>query len=99
MAELNIPTELLLRRLPQLIARSLASYENLTALETQGDVKAILAHHSACRSALSHLEALLKLARWLDGRDGDQAEDEDFLRQLLDEASTAVQESDEEDQP
>ena len=53
--------------LPDAIAKALTSYR--VYMETNDD--AFKVKHTACKTAIAHIELLLKLARWADLPDGD----------------------------
>ncbi len=52
--------------LPEAIERAVASYEIFADQTPPEDPKKFSAHHSACKSALSHLDYLTKLAKWVE---------------------------------
>lgn len=52
-------------QLPDAIDCALRSYRDFYAQETGGDAKAFSAHHTACKTAIAHIELLLKLAAWV----------------------------------
>jgi hypothetical protein len=60
---------------------------------TGDDAKAFVAHHAACRAALAHLEALLKIAK---GMGAPPAETEEAALIIV-EARTAIAQYEEED--
>lgn len=58
------------RRLPKAARTTLSAYAGFVALPPpEADAKAFAAHHAAAKSALSHLEALIKLLQWADTSD------------------------------
>jgi len=73
--------------LPDLLAAALDSYTQFVAAPCDNTAKGFSAYHSACKSALGHLDGLLRLARW--AVDHDTAEDEE-LASLLNRARDAV---------
>ena len=52
--------------MPLFINETLDRYSDFYNSENPSDAKEFSAHHSACKSALAHIEALLKIARWSD---------------------------------
>lgn len=52
--------------IPFFINDTLDKYSDFYASDSPLDAKGFSAHHSACKSALAHMEALLKIARWSD---------------------------------
>lgn len=56
--------------LPEILDRALLSYAAFAAAEapTEG-AKDFAAHHTACKTAVAHIELLIKLARWADLED------------------------------
>ena len=80
--------------LPDLLAAALDSYTEFVAAPCDNTAKGFSAYHSACKSALSHLDGLLRLARW--AVDQDTAGDEE-LTSLLSRARDAVAEPEEDD--
>ena len=78
------------------IAQAVKSYDGFVEEVPPADVKGFAAHHAACRAALAHVEMLVKLARWAEGKETmTDSEAEDFDR-LLAEARSAVDEMDDE---
>lgn len=77
--------------LPDLLAAALDSYTQFVAAPCDSTAKGFSAYHSACKSALGHLDGLLRLARW--AVDQDTAGDEE-LASLLTRARDAVADSD-----
>lgn len=77
--------------LPDLLAAALDSYTQFVAAPCDNTAKGFSAYHSACKSALGHLDGLLRLARW--AVDHDTAGDEE-LASLLTRARDAVADSD-----
>lgn len=61
--------------LPEAIRAALTSYQRYSESMSPQDEKSFKEHHTACKVAISHIDLLLKLARWADlpdGRSGDQ---------------------------
>jgi len=98
--------ETVVRTLPGAIARTATSYEAFAASPPSPDgkdyIKDYAAFHASCKTALQHLEALLKLAGTLEMTDGagtapaaadgapEGAADRVALAELVREARTAV---------
>lgn len=58
--------------LPESIRKALTSYkEFMEEQKAGGKAKDFKEHHMACKVAISHIELLLKLARWADLPDAD----------------------------
>lgn len=78
--------------LPQKIAEAIASYNEFTMMDVPEDAKSFSAHHSACKSAMAHIDALLKLARWSEEEflKDDKSREKDDLSILLKKAKEAI---------
>lgn len=74
--------------LPVLLATALDSYTQFVAAPCDNTAKGFAAYHSACKSALSHLDGLLRLAHW--AVDHQEAGSDDELASLLTRARDAV---------
>ncbi|KAF0109742.1 MAG: hypothetical protein FD149_2777 [Rhodospirillaceae bacterium] len=64
------------------IAQAVKSYDGFVGEVPPADVKGFAAHHAACRAALAHVDMLVKLARWAEGKGtmtDSEAEDLDRL--------------------
>ncbi|MEW5726636.1 MAG: hypothetical protein AB1918_02310 [Pseudomonadota bacterium] len=77
--------------LPARIQAALDGYDRFAADEPPADAKGFAAWHSAAKAALAHVEVLVKLARWAEGK----AEEPDSgagtgLDRLLAEARAAL---------
>lgn len=57
--------------LPALLDHARAGYRDFATVPPSQGAKAFNAHHAACRAALSHIDLLIKLARWCEGGPGD----------------------------
>ena len=81
--------------LPNLIQNATNSYELFSLTEAPEDAKGFAAHHAACKAALSHVELLTKLVRWVEKEEQDQpaslSEDEEIAA-LLNGARAALKE-------
>ena len=55
------------KTLPEKVSQVLESYETFSERPIPEDAKGFSAHHSACKSAVTHAETLLKLAKWTEG--------------------------------
>lgn len=82
--------------LPDRVVTALAGYERFTAEDPPGDSKGFAAWHGAAKAALAHVEALVKLVRWAEGKDAAPG-GEDSLGQLLAEAREALGHLDEDE--
>lgn len=78
-------------RLPTLLQRATVRYEQVSTTLAPDDAKALAAQQAACRSALGHVESLLKLARAINpaAAEPDTAPPED-IGTLVAEAREAV---------
>ena len=80
--------------LPPLIRETLAVYERFAAKDPPEDAKEFTAFQGACKAALAHLEALLKLERSLtpesETPDGEAANESAVLTQRIAEARAAL---------
>ncbi|MCW9039386.1 MAG: hypothetical protein OQJ76_02735 [Rhodospirillales bacterium] len=63
--------------LPGFIARAHQAYADFSEDGAEGAeaAKAFSAHHAACKAALAHIEALVKLSRWAAAEDGSAQDD------------------------
>lgn len=52
--------------LPDAIAKALTSYQLFLDEGAHSDAKEFKAHHDACKTAIAHVELLIKLAQWAD---------------------------------
>lgn len=68
-----------------LMSVALSRYTDFARTDPAEDPKGFAAHQAACRAALAHLDALVKLARWSMGEAGcdPNAETEDQLTHRL----------------
>ncbi|SCA55407.1 conserved hypothetical protein [Candidatus Terasakiella magnetica] len=83
--------------LPSLIQSATISYEAFSKAEIPVDAKGFAAHHAACKSALSHVELLTKLARWAEKTEESappSLSEDDEIAGLLAGARAALQELD-----
>ena len=76
------------RLIPDAMERAVASYRSFVARDIPLEAKEFKDHHTAGRTALAHLEALLRLARWTALPE--QGDGEDDLDAVLTEASRAL---------
>lgn len=76
--------------LPERMRAALAGYERFTAEEPPADAKGFAAWHAAAKAALAHVEGLLKLLRWAEGRGEAENEPADGLDHLLSQARDAI---------
>jgi len=60
--------------LPEAIRTALNSYQHFSSKTVSDEEKEFKDHHNACKVAISHIDLLLKLARWADLPDGDLAD-------------------------
>lgn len=57
------------RHLPKLLRNAIADYAGFAARSAPDDAKAFAAHQAACKAALAHLDAGIKLLTWAEGPD------------------------------
>lgn len=76
-------------RLPKLLRKAVADYVTFAALPPPDDAKGFAAHHAACKSALAHLDAGLKLLAWAESPAAGAGEEDDLAR-LIRSAEAAV---------
>lgn len=74
---------------PDAMDRAVASYRRFVGVDVPLDAKEFKDHHTACRTALAHLEALLRLARWA-ARVGDAPDGAEDFEGMLEKAGAAV---------
>jgi len=80
--------------LPGRIKAALDEYHCFVATPPPDDAKGFAAWQAAAKAALTHVEGLVKLARWADG---ETAEQNDSLDGLLAQAQDALAALDEDD--
>lgn len=76
--------------LPGRIRLALGGYESFTADPPPADAKGFAAWHAAAKAALAHVELLVKLARWAEGRQESPETADTSLDALLAEARAAL---------
>ncbi len=64
--EILLPREELIAALPGALEHALAAYREAVAQPSAEEPRAFAAQQAACKAALLHIEALLKLARGLE---------------------------------
>lgn len=69
------------------IDRALQSYARFSACDIPDDAKGFAAHHAACKAAVAHIDALLRLTRWTGAGESNDAHD---LSGMLSEAEDEV---------
>lgn len=76
---------------PSMLEKAVEDYKNFAATQapSPSDAKLFSAYHAACRSALAHLEQLIKFSRWADGDESSCPEGES-VEQLIARAEAAV---------
>lgn len=77
------------RRLPKLLRKAIGDYVTFAALPPPEDAKGFAGHQAACKSALAHLDAGLKLLAWAEGSAAGTGEEDDLAR-LIRAAEAAV---------
>lgn len=90
--------------LPKRIGEAVTRYDDFVLQEPGETPKDFAAHQAACKSALAHIELLVKLLRWAADEDRQENGDEDALSEadLVQRARLALSQdeaADEEDQP
>ncbi len=83
----------LLKTLPKQIATVIADYEEFSSLKAPDDPKGFAAHHAACKTAIAHVDLLLKLAKWTEGEN--LQENTENLVDLIAKAKSALDNMDE----
>jgi hypothetical protein len=68
--------------LPAAISKALESYHSFAGQEIPEDSKGFSSHHSACKVAISHVELLLKLAKWAELPDQKSTENQEYSKIL-----------------
>lgn len=77
------------RLVPDAMDRAVASYRRFVGVDIPLDAREFKEHHTAGRTALAHLEALLRLARWA-ARAGDAQDGSEDFETMLEKAGAAV---------
>lgn len=80
--------------LPDAIDRAMRSYREFNEQEASKTAKDFSAHHTACKTAIAHIELLLKLAAWAKLPDEDT---DDVLAGLLHDAEAELKRYNEEE--
>lgn len=80
--------------LPERIQSALGGYERFTSDQPPADAKGFAAWNAAAKAALAHVDLLVKLARWAEGRADESGDDDDGVETLLARARTALGEMD-----
>jgi hypothetical protein len=83
--------------LPARIRAALDGYERFTADEPPADAKGFATWHAAAKAALAHVEVLVKLARWSEGRPEAIDPAETGIENLLAQARSALNDFAEDD--
>ena len=81
------------RRLPKLLRKAAGDYAAFAADPPPADAKSFAGHQAACKAALAHLDAGLKLLAWAEGNDTPNGPAGDDLAQMLDAARASVAEA------
>ena len=78
--------------LPGLIEVATHSYQTFVATPPPDDARGFTAYQAACRSALTHLQLLIKLSGWAETgiTDGENLTGDDELRGLISDARAAL---------
>jgi hypothetical protein len=84
--------------LPARVRMALDGYERFTGDEPPADAKGFAAWHAAAKAALAHVELLLKLVRWAEGRAEAADPAETGIDRLLAQARAALTEFDDDPQ-
>jgi len=75
------------------LGRTLNSYEQFSGMPLPEDAKSFAAYQSACKSALAHLDQLLKLGRWVEnGALPSEEDNNNGSSELLKKAQQAIAE-------
>ncbi|TAN52163.1 MAG: hypothetical protein EPN26_08240, partial [Rhodospirillales bacterium] len=70
--ELDALKRQLLQQLPGRILHAAERYGDFAAQEPSETAKEFSAHHAACKSALAHIDLLVKLLRWASDEAGEE---------------------------
>lgn len=76
--------------LPARILSAVGAYERFVTDEPPADAKGFAAWHAAAKAALAHVELLVKLARWAEGKAPEDNAAAGGLDRLLAEARAAL---------
>lgn len=91
--DLEVVRTLIARHVPGFIDKVVQDYSVFQQQATPETVKEIAAYHAAGKSALAHLEALIKLMKWCEGGSDistSVTEEDDDVSVLLKQARFAV---------
>ena len=90
---------LLKKTLPEKIHKDLQSYEKFADQEEPDDAKSFSAYHLALKSAISHMETLLKLEKWtVDTTETSKSEGSFDLFQILEESQKLKDKEEDDDE-
>lgn len=85
-------------RLPSLFAKAAADHQTLASAVAPTEAKAFAAHQAACRSVLSHMEQLIKMADWAEGSNLEERADGNNSDHLIAKALAALKDHPEEEE-
>lgn len=84
------------KTLPQRISRVIDSYDEFSDVQPSFEPKEFIAYHNACKSAVAHVDSLLKLSSWTEDKKAKQAKDDkqnkDIEKQALEEIKQEINE-------
>jgi len=69
------------KALPDAFKRAMTSYRHFIAKEQTDNSENFKKHHDACKVAISHIELLIKLAKWVDEQT--EGVDHSIMAQLI----------------
>ena len=79
----------LLNILPKKVAEAVLGYELFSKTSAPMDAKGFAAYHTACKSAMAHIDTLIKLMKWAEKSSGDTSQD-DIAEKLIADAKSAL---------
>lgn len=86
----------LAKNMPFLLSKANNEYKEFTSNQTSNDVKSFGAYQTACRTALTHLQLLIKIASWAEQAMGESivSDNDSDIDHLILEARAAIQNND-----
>ena len=86
----------LLTILPKKVAEAVLGYELFSKTEAPMDAKGFANYHTACKSAMAHIDTLIKLLKWAE-KGFDDTNQNSLAEKLIADAKSALLEMEDED--
>lgn len=79
----------LLTILPKKVAEAILGYELFSKTEAPMDAKGFANYHTACKSAMAHIDTLIKLMKWAE-KGGEESNQNSIAEKLIADAKSAL---------